>query len=41
MVKVAEEIKITGLPLGLAEARLAALEFLKTINKLSEKKDDA
>ncbi|MDD5641848.1 MAG: hypothetical protein PHX53_09380 [Syntrophales bacterium] len=40
MVKMAEEIKITGLPLALPEARLAALEFLKTINKLSEKKDE-
>jgi len=40
MVKVAEEIKITGLPLEQPEARLAALEFLKTINKLSEKKGE-
>lgn len=41
MTKVAEEIKVTGLPLEKPEARAAAYIFLKTLNELNEKNDES
>jgi len=40
MTKVAEEVKITGIPLEREEVRNAAYDLLKMINEISGKKDE-
>jgi hypothetical protein len=41
MIKVPDEVKISGIPLEKDAVRTAALDLIKTINESSEKNDEA